>query len=95
MTSRGPHFITVLVGVVSTSINHYAVLRAIESVYGLAYLGNAESSVAISQFFGKVLAPFDLRLVAGTHGDIGGSPISLGFQISSMTHDVDAQSYRE
>lgn len=39
-------------GAVSTSINHYAVLRAIESVFGLTYLGNAASAPVISQFFG-------------------------------------------
>jgi acid phosphatase len=40
------------IGGVSTSINHYAVLRAIESVYGLGYLGNAASAPVISNFFG-------------------------------------------
>jgi len=40
------------VGGVGTSINHYAVLRAIEGVYGLGYLGNAASAPGISNFFG-------------------------------------------
>ncbi len=39
-------------GGVGTSINHYAVLRAIEGVYGLGYLGNAVSASDISNFFG-------------------------------------------
>ncbi len=40
------------IGGVSLSINHYALLRAIESVFGLGYLGKAASAVGISQFFG-------------------------------------------
>jgi phosphatidylinositol-3-phosphatase len=40
------------IGAVSTSINHYAVLRAIEAVYGLGHLGNAASAPDISNFFG-------------------------------------------
>lgn len=40
------------IGGVSTSINHYAVLRAIESVFGLGHLGNTASAPAISNFFG-------------------------------------------
>ena len=40
------------IGGVSTSINHYAILRAIEDVYGLSYLGNAGSAPAISSLFG-------------------------------------------
>ena len=39
-------------GNVSTPINHYAVLRAIETVYGLDYLGSAMPAAGISQFFG-------------------------------------------
>ena len=39
------------IGGVSTSINHYAILRAIEHVYGLGYLGNAASAPDISNFF--------------------------------------------
>lgn len=40
------------VGGVSTSINHYAVLRAIEGVYGLDCLRAAASASSISNFFG-------------------------------------------
>lgn len=39
------------IGGVSTAINHYAVLRAIERVFGLGYLGNAASAPDISNFF--------------------------------------------
>ena len=40
------------IGGVGSSINHYAVLRAIEGLYGLGYLGNAASAPDISNFFG-------------------------------------------
>ncbi len=40
------------IGGIDTPISHYAVLRAIESVYGLEYLGNAVSAPGISSFFG-------------------------------------------
>ena len=39
------------IGGVSTAINHYAVLRAIERVFGLGHLGNAASAPDISNFF--------------------------------------------
>jgi phosphatidylinositol-3-phosphatase len=40
------------IGGVGTAINHYAVLRAIESAFGLGSLGNAASAPDISNFFG-------------------------------------------
>jgi len=39
-------------GAITTPVNHYAVLRAIEGVYGLGYLGGAASAANISGFFG-------------------------------------------
>jgi acid phosphatase len=39
-------------GAITTSINHYSVLRAVEGVYGLGYLGSAGSAANISAFFG-------------------------------------------
>jgi phosphatidylinositol-3-phosphatase len=39
-------------GDVSTFINHYAVLRAIETVYGLGSIGGAANAADISAFFG-------------------------------------------
>ena len=39
-------------GAVTTLITHYAVLRAIETTFGLSYLGAASSAADISSFFG-------------------------------------------
>lgn len=39
-------------GAITTSINHYNILRSIETVYGLGFLGSAASAVSISSFFG-------------------------------------------
>jgi phosphatidylinositol-3-phosphatase len=39
-------------GAITTTINHYSVLRAVEAVYGLGYLGGAASAANISGFFG-------------------------------------------
>ena len=39
-------------GNVTTSINHYAILRAIEATYGLTFLGGAATAPDVSAFFG-------------------------------------------